>query len=434
MTGRNQPAGWRVVTGVRTPERSRAAFAIALLVTAVAGAAGCAAARPAGRPARPHPAAAGLPAPGGRCMHGGLDLRFGERVPAAWLAAIEFLSPADGAGVTASLVSCTSGPGGSGTGHLTPRLVTSADGGMTWRTDGPALPRWLQPGSGPAQLAFSGPGRGWLAAGGALAFTGDGGRHWQRLARAEQFQALASGGRYVAAVSRTRGGQLRVWRLAPGGATGLALTPVPGQPAIPAGEPAATALSVAVVARTGQIVLALPRGTGDRLIAQLPGRRWIALTEPCLALNGTDSPRAGFEALAAAPGGGLGVVCGHGAGMMHASHSFWLSRDGGRTWRRRATDRAFGPDRSGLPFSAPTAIASPERSHFYLATASQVQASADGGRHWRPVVPANVPGNATAHGPFSFAGPRRGWLLLPGLGLLRTTNGRQWAPLGARVI
>ena len=412
---------------------------LAMMVTAGACAAGCAAGPPQAqatmRPAvAAHPAAvsSGLPAPGSRCRKHRLKLRPGERVPAAYLAAVQFLSPASGVGVTESKISCMIGPGGGALEDMTPWPVVSADGGRTWRAAGGELPRWLQPGVNRAQLAFAAPGAGWLTAGGALAFTSDGGRHWRRVIPRAQVAELASGGSIVAALAVQRDGAIRVWRLSPGSSRHRQLPPVPGPPlSSQAGQVAAQ--SMAIAARSGQLVLNVPGAAKDRLIAiGRTGRPWAPRTEPCLPGTGADSnnPLAGFQALVAAPGGLLGAVCGHGVGMEKGVQSFLLSRDGGQTWQRRSAEVPGRADPSGMPFGDLAGVASPAGPVFYIVTGEEVKTSIDGGSRWRSVVSPDIPGNGSFGAEFSFLGRRHGWLLLPGEGLLRTTNGRRWVVLG----
>lgn len=339
------------------------------------------------------------------------------------------LSPVSGVGVTASKITCTIGAGGVSTEDLTPWLVVSADGGRTWRVAGAQLPRWLSPGFSEARLAFSTEGTGWLAASGALAYTSDGGRRWHQVNLDGQIAELVSGGSYVAVLVARHDSAPLAWRLAPGSARHWPLPPVPGPLTLPAASLAIQ--SLAVMAPSGQLVLDVPGTSIDRLIAIGPADRgWVSRTEPCHQAQLPDDPLSGFQALVAAPGGDLGAVCGHGVGMMHATQSFLVSRDGGRTWRLRSAAVAFQPDPSGMPFGGPTGVACPARSVCYLATAAEVKTSTNGGVRWRSVGPPAVPGNSAFGAVFSFLGWQNGWLLLPGEALLRTTNGMRWVALG----
>jgi hypothetical protein len=417
---------------MRFTGRARASATVTIMI--IAGAAGCGtSARHSAshRPAVTRSQETALPAPGSRCVHRKLRLRPGERVPAAYLAAIQFVSPASGVGVTESEISCLIGPGGGGSEHLTPWPVVSADGGRTWRASGSELPRWLQPGAAEARMAFSTARTGWLTAGGALAFTGDGGRRWERVNLGGQVEGLASSGSVRGVLVATPHGGIRVWRLAASSSRHSPLPPLPGPPPT-ASAYSVTGQSMAVLGQTGKLVLDVAGRATDRLVAIDPaGRHWVSLTEPCHpAAPGSDNdPLAGFQALVAA-GGELGAVCGHGVGMMHATQSFLLSRDSGRTWRLRNAEQAFRPARHGMPFSSLLAAASPAPPVFYMATEAEADVSTDGGLRWRLIAAPGIPGNGADGAAFSFSGPRHGWLLLVGEGLLGTTDGIHWLPLG----
>lgn len=189
--------------------------------------------------------------------------------------------------------------------------------------------------------------------------------------------------------------------------------------------------SFVVMAPSGRLVLDVPGTSMDRLTAIGPADRgWVSRTEPCHQARLPNDPLSGFQVLVADPGGGLGTVCGHGVGMMHATQSFLVSRDGGRTWRLRSAEAAFQPDPFGVPFGGPMGVACPARSVCYLATSAEVKTSTDGGVRWRSVVPPGVPGNSAFGAVFSVLGWRNGWLLLQGERLLRTTNGTRWIALG----
>jgi photosystem II stability/assembly factor-like uncharacterized protein len=97
---------------------------------------------------------------------------------------VQFFNDNDGVGTTVSDIPCSTGSGGASDEPFPVWEVVSHDGGRTWRTTGRALPTVVAPRLLGADIVYSSPERGWVEAGGAIAYTGDGGRSWRVLRRA----------------------------------------------------------------------------------------------------------------------------------------------------------------------------------------------------------------------------------------------------------
>jgi photosystem II stability/assembly factor-like uncharacterized protein len=149
---------------------------------------------------RPSPAVDKVPAPGSRCQSTPIQVNVGTVVPASYLASIQFLNALTGVGLTASMNNCSIGQGGYETEAFPVWEVVSSDGGKTWKTVGSALPKALVPSYFNADLAFSSPGRGWIEAGGVLAYTADAGQHWRVVPLGGTVTVLRSSGQAVSAL------------------------------------------------------------------------------------------------------------------------------------------------------------------------------------------------------------------------------------------
>lgn len=348
-----------------------------------------------------------------------LPLHPGSVVPVTELRGVDFLTRTRAVGVTFPLLACST----SGVASYPAWLVVSNDGGQSWRIIGSQIPSWLGPKA--SSPVFASLQRGWLDAGGQLAFTDDGGKTWQKVKLGSvppgfSGVQLVASGRYVAAlVANPSSGVLQVWRLSPT-STQRSLEPALVEPVRVQDQ------SLGVVPGTGQLVV---------YQVYFPGRS-ATLTAKIYAIGANQAswqvipaPKCRLGALdVVVPVGGqtLAAVCGQGLGMMHESKAFYVSINDGLTWQERAQLNAWKASSSSMPFSDLVGLAASSVSTYYMATANELGVTHDGGRTWSQV---NFGAAGLAEMTTSFVDPQHGWILLPRAALLRTTDGLHWTVL-----
>ncbi len=255
------------------------------------------------------------------------------------------------------------------------RLRKTTDGGRHWsRVPAPptvASVRFTRPPAGSvSQVAFASSSDGW-AYGPGLWSTHDGGRTWHRVPTYGQaVQSLVTvGGRVLASFSRCGPAQ-------PPGCAGFQVysspaarddwRPVPGAASrrYGYGRVAAAGSRGFVTASTGAV------GRRDLLLAgPVNGSvAWQPRPVPCLNWVNWGMP------VAATPGGTVVLGCASQPGAGQQPKSAYLSRDGGRTWRRLADPPASGYLGALSITPAGTIAVSGTRSDVYL--------SWDRGRSW----------------------------------------------------
>ena len=366
-----------------------------------------------------------VPAPGSKCSHARIEVGPGTVVPASYLAAIQLLSSDTGAGLTASMIDCSIDQGGSEDEAFPVWQVVSTDGGRVWKAVGSALPKPLVPFFADADLAFSSTSRGWVEAGGALAYTKDSGRHWKLVRLGGTVTALHADGQTVAALvdKATVHGWAAVWLLSPEGDVRGATSHIQVNGFLAAVD------ELAVLPQTGELVVEVPVGRDDYLVAAKGvGSLWSRLAEP--------STNWGIATILAIGGNDLAAVCGMGVGMNKEPKIFAVSLDGGRSWQIRSAWRTgLAPDPSGLPIYDLFSVASSPGGNLYMATTMEAAVSRDGGSQWVSLEIAGpgsvLPANGSAGGQFSFVSQTQGWLLLQSEALLRTVDGVHWTVLSS---
>ncbi|MFZ2056275.1 MAG: hypothetical protein WAV54_02550 [Acidimicrobiales bacterium] len=367
-----------------------------------------------------------VPAPGSRCSNARIEVDPGTVVPAPYLAAIQFLSSDTGVGLTASMIDCLVGPRIHSSEAFPVWQVVSTDGGQVWRAVGSALPKPLVPSFTNTDMAFSSTSRGWVEAGGALAYTDDGGHHWKLVRLGGTVTALQADGQTVAAlVTQQPQVGARVWLLSPAGG-------IRGHTSLTQASEINTLDQLAVIPKTGELVVAVASSGGSYLVGTAgAGSVWTRLGEPC--------PRWGIEATVAIGGDDLAAVCSNVRAMNEEPKIFAISLDGGRSWQVRSAWRNFdASDPSGLPSNDLFSLASSPGGDLYMATTGEVSGGAsvsrDGGSSWASLdvtVPQDVLDNGSAGAQFSFVSQSHGWLLLQSEALLRTVDGIHWTVLSS---
>lgn len=350
------------------------------------------------------------------------------------MGAVSFSSPEDGVGVTAAEVWCDVSLGKSGVEPtLVPQTVLVAvthDGGARWTTVGSPPPgATLRRATGGAgeQLVAASPDRLWLqtAAGRVLA-TANGGASWARLPAPAGAVGITlhRGQLWVPACRWLRG---RVTGCRPALARLDVATGRWTRVALPerraAGEPSLAAVGGSVVLYTAQDTAPpaplLVRGAG--------GGHWRSAALP--RWNGHPCPvPAGF---AAADARTWWFLCIGIAAAGSSTKALFETTDGGRRWHVVSqADRLGAPERPGqIPVSEPGELAPASRRRLWLALANGLAVSADGGAAWQtvPIREVNPEGHPTL---LDVLNRRVAWLLAPGAGLWRTTDGVHWRALG----
>jgi hypothetical protein len=351
-------------------------------------------------------------------------LQTGLAVPVQYVSAIQFLDDSTGVGLTSSDIPCWSGPGGAGDEPFPVWEVISRDGGRTWRTSGSPLPAALAPRFSNAEIVFSTPERGWVEAGGVIAYTSDAGDRWEVKDLDGAVDALVADGTSAAAlVAQPRTRSARVWRLSAAGDVTSRTAPASIPRAMACGG-----CELAVEPQSQQVFVARGAWGAGILTIGWTARRWSVLKAPC---DGS------VQSLLSSPEGGLTLVCGYGASMNRNPKAVMASSDAGRSWRVLSSWEPTGPessDRSGLPTTDFLDAAFAPSGAYYMATTLGLASSSDGGRNWVPLDVAGkalgLPANSAYGAQFSFAGPAHGWLLLEGEALLGTVDGHRWTAVG----
>jgi photosystem II stability/assembly factor-like uncharacterized protein len=331
------------------------------------------------------------------------------RVQAAALSSITFFDASYGLGLWSQGSRCGA------------RLALTADAGKTWQVTGARLPGPASDFSVTVNTAFLSPRLGWVAGGGILDVTRDGGAHWAEVHLGGKILRISAFGdslwAFVAPCAADPG-RCR-YRLDAITVTGNTWQEVGRLPA------ALGNYGPLVVARLSARRALVAMGQVSRTPAYLTtdgGRTW-APVDACLPH--LYSP----IALAATGTRDAWVLCLGGAGAGRSAKSVLRSTDGGRKWQLIAEDRSLV---TGAPQPVPTddgdVLAVPSQDVLWFAGVNLMWGSLDGGRRWSRVAGTSF-GGAGEFATFSFSSPADGWLLAPGLGLWRTTDGRHWRRL-----
>jgi photosystem II stability/assembly factor-like uncharacterized protein len=328
------------------------------------------------------------------------------RVSGSALSAITFLNATAGLGVWPGDARCGA------------RLARTSDGGSTWRVTGTRLPGVAGGLPAGAALAFATAQSGWVADGGSLDVTRDGGARWARVHLGGIVQRISAlGASLWAFVARCPA--------APGSCRyRLEATTLPGTAWHQAGLlPAALGnYEPLIIARLSpsRALIAMGQMTSAPAYLTTNGGRTWAPVRACAP------PGYSPIALAATGPRHAWALCNGGAAAGSSAKSLLSSADGGQTWTVVAEDRSLTP---GTPRPVPTdegdVLAAPTATTLWFAGVNTLWGSTDGGRRWFRVPAASTAG-AGAFAAFSFLTPSDGWLLIPQAGLWRTTDGRHW--------
>ncbi len=353
------------------------------------------------------------------------------------MGAVQFFSASSGVGITAQRFPCYQPIKGGGEVSLqtqTVRLAATHDGGHSWRIAG--TPVTVGPHSGgvvPGQIVATSPSDVWVVVGlGRLLSTHDGGAHWQMQPLPNPVVQLIAGAGFVWATSCAHVANRfqfacrpELWRtrsaLSPW--TRVALPRLTAQTA----ESLQLAISPSGAAIV-QVVTTSGHPGGELLISHNAAPPWSKRSEPSWDHNTCDYGAG--DMLTAGPPHSFWLLC-IGSGAAGSSTKGLLqSSDTGRTWHTIAAVPSLiqRPRPGSLPLEEPSALAAGSATRLWLALTNDLAESNDGGHHWMGVSGVvNTGGYQTVLDALSAS---HAWLLAPGAGLWRTTNGRQWTPTG----
>lgn len=352
---------------------------------------------------------------------------------AAWhLGAVRFFTATSGVGITAGRFPCFRRIRGGeqqeiGFQSEPVRLASTSDGGRSWRIIGRTLPFRQVPGgaTGAQEIAATSPADVWALVRGRLVATSDGGSDWRMQAIPDHVIQLATSGGAVWALacthvaSRTSPSACRpkLWR-----------TGSPNSVWTPVGLPPTTAEGpyVRFAAAARDIIITLVQassGAADEvLVSRNAGGRWSRRPAPTW-----DHQKCGIPAaVSATPPRTFWLLCLGGAAAGSSAKALLRTTDEGRTWTTvSAVASLTGPERPGsLPLEEPSALAAGSRSRLWLSLTNGLAESNDGGRRWASVPQAWDPSGWETV--IDAGNANHAWVLAPGAGLWRTTDGLDW--------
>jgi photosystem II stability/assembly factor-like uncharacterized protein len=337
------------------------------------------------------------------------------------LGAVHFFSARVGVGVTTPFTGrCSGAP---------IQLPLTRDGGQDWTAVGRPLPVRAGNGLDTVALVASSASRVWILTGrGQVLSTADEGRGWriEPLPTPVVQLALTNGSMWaLSCVARGRRCQtvLEHAQSASGGWDRVAL------PRLPAG-----AFGDLAVPSTRVVAVNVPEGQDglrrELLISTDGGRHWTSRRDP--RTPGRE-PMQSCDGPITSTARDWWLLCATGAGMNHSAVALEHTTDGGHRWSTvsSVTDLSAPIPRGVITPLSIEALAAGSPTRLWLATTvAPVFESADAGARWRQAQGVNDGGAIGVS--FDVLSATTAWLVAPGTGLWRTTDGRHWQSLNAR--
>jgi len=365
-------------------------------------------------------------------MKRAISLPVGTLIPATDLAAVTFLSADVGVGITTPEIDCTNTSDAVVTGPFLALLTVSTDGGHIWKVESSASPPNVAHATDqPISVAFASTKHGWLSSNGRLEQTIDGGDHWA---------AVSFDGEPVVTVQRVDSVievvtaiHWHLWRLILPSATWQSAATIPKMSDIPS-VPTPFVITALGPAPEDAVVASSKYGNGPLQIAVTTngGSTWSVATDPCVGSTWVTA-----VALTEAPDGTISILCGGGGAAGSATRGLYVSTTRGSSWTLLAANTDLAkPNSSGIPVQDfGDVLTNPSAAHYFLAVDNDFTTSTDGGDHWSGVPVGGVPvragegynlEGAGGESQFDVLSGADVWMLTPGVGLFRTTDGRSW--------
>jgi hypothetical protein len=186
---------------------------------------------------------------------------------------------------------------------------------------------------------------------------------------------------------------------------------------------------VQFAAASTDLVLALPaarrNANAELLTSEDAGLRWTIRPVPTWDQN--TCGLLGALALTAQGPRTFWLLCLGGAAAGSSAKGLLRSTNGGVTWNTisAATSPIKRPAPGAIPLEEPIALAAGSQKRLWLSLTNGLAESTDGGRRW-----VNVPRALDPGGVIDTFDSEHAWLLAPGAGLWRTTDGLNWRPDG----
>ncbi len=332
-------------------------------------------------------------------------------IPGWTLSAITFFNANDGLGIWSRNSRCGD------------RLVSTEDGGESWKVVGSELPA---PGSSYGQMIFSTPRFGWVFNGNTVYVTRDGGVSWSRVRLGGWVVAISAAGSslwaFVSPCNSAVNTCAYPYRLRLEATTfrsrswhEVGLLP----------EVAGASISVARLSPSRAVIVETGlRGRTQVSLTTDGGAQWTAVRQPCGSLEPNLGP------VIATGNSELFATCSGMASMEPSPQALFRSDDGGKTWAAVGTDRGVGAPsiENPIPFALAGRLAGPSSKELWMVDVNSFHGSTDGGRAWFLVPSINFEGGGPSAS-FCFVSDADGWMLDPVVGLWRTTNGTSWTAL-----
>jgi photosystem II stability/assembly factor-like uncharacterized protein len=351
------------------------------------------------------------------------------------MGAVHFSTPTAGVGLTAGADTCehrTSGGVVSESVTTVPRLAVTRDGGRHWSVTGAPLPDGVarSPGQTAEQILVTQDAVTVLDGQGRVYATSDAGLSWESpQIRGPVMEIAATADDEFAITTRGLGRSSRtvVERSIDGTGTWERLAvPEPITRAEPPIELTVASAATLIIATDQQ-----PTDDSGRLwVSSDDGTRWSQRREP-----NWDGHHCASEPteLAAAGAEHWWILCEGGAAAGSSAKGLLETIGAGARWHVvSAVPSLSAPiNSSALPVAEPgsaQALEAGSATRLWLPLQNGLSESADGGTRWSMVPNLNPEGEPTS---MDVLNARIAWLLAPGVGLWRTTDGGIWTGVGA---